>query len=540
MAKDYILIGVSMAALVTISAVMMICSDRRRRRRRSPSQRSIDDVELGIVAGGQPPPAAMGLDEAVLAEYPTTVYSCSSAPAPEKKPEEEADVIVSGGGETATGCAVCLAEYEDGDELRRLPECGHEFHRRCVDEWLRRRPTCPVCRSSPPARRSTAVDGGASALRGQKRLAHGGEPIRLAFYGKIACREKKRRERTKKQNPTEIIDVSEASSRKTTKLVLVRRCVQNLLNQCGDKNQSSGKSCQLLSIPPSNSRDMAGNNVVWQPQVLDEMLLYYKEKIKNEGRQMIFKETHLEKFAQQINTKFGTRFTQRQVYHKFHKMKSQWKLIMEAKNLSGANFDDVEKRILYDEIEHLRMTNAKDKRAKYINVPIRWYDEMEFIFQDKHATGEYDNFIGDKNGARTDVDPALHYDSDCLPDEDNNNGSGSSKRRPRGKGDKGKRIRDDDTAANNITDAMNGMSDTMRFTHTTHPNEALFKIIDSMEEYPTFIRLDVQTFLATNEKVAGMLKGRPFLAIKEYVDRWIAQNYPMKPVKDEDSNSVWT
>ncbi len=41
-------------------------------------------------------------------------------------------------------CVVCLGEYEAGDELRKL-RCGHQFHVECVDEWLRRHKTCPLC-----------------------------------------------------------------------------------------------------------------------------------------------------------------------------------------------------------------------------------------------------------------------------------------------------------------------------------------------------------------------------------------------------------
>lgn len=41
-------------------------------------------------------------------------------------------------------CVVCLGEYEAGDELRYL-RCQHHFHKECVDEWLRRQGSCPLC-----------------------------------------------------------------------------------------------------------------------------------------------------------------------------------------------------------------------------------------------------------------------------------------------------------------------------------------------------------------------------------------------------------
>ncbi|KAL0423506.1 UNVERIFIED_CONTAM: RING-H2 finger protein ATL8 [Sesamum radiatum] len=47
----------------------------------------------------------------------------------------------SGGG--STECAICLAEYVDGDEVRVLPQCGHGFHRQSVDTWLGSHSSCP-------------------------------------------------------------------------------------------------------------------------------------------------------------------------------------------------------------------------------------------------------------------------------------------------------------------------------------------------------------------------------------------------------------
>ncbi|KAB2088461.1 hypothetical protein ES319_A03G000200v1 [Gossypium barbadense] len=33
-------------------------------------------------------------------------------------------------------CYICLLEYEEGDSMRILP-CNHEFHRTCIDKWLK-------------------------------------------------------------------------------------------------------------------------------------------------------------------------------------------------------------------------------------------------------------------------------------------------------------------------------------------------------------------------------------------------------------------
>jgi hypothetical protein len=107
-----------------------------RRRRRARRREGGGDNDGGGGAGGDAD-VELGIDEATLKGYPEVVYG-------EARRNKNRKV-----GTTCTCCSVCLDNYGDGDVLRMLPECGHLFHRECVDPWLRKHPTCPVCRTSP-------------------------------------------------------------------------------------------------------------------------------------------------------------------------------------------------------------------------------------------------------------------------------------------------------------------------------------------------------------------------------------------------------
>lgn len=79
------------------------------------------------------PAANKGLKKKVLQSLPKFVYG-------------PAFVAENCGKQFAVDCAICLAEYVDGDEIRMLPQCGHAFHVHCIDTWLGSHSSCPSCR----------------------------------------------------------------------------------------------------------------------------------------------------------------------------------------------------------------------------------------------------------------------------------------------------------------------------------------------------------------------------------------------------------
>ncbi|GAB4826594.1 hypothetical protein Ancab_033488 [Ancistrocladus abbreviatus] len=46
----------------------------------------------------------------------------------------------------AVCCTICIQNLVDGERVRILSGCEHLFHLNCIDEWLVRSATCPVCR----------------------------------------------------------------------------------------------------------------------------------------------------------------------------------------------------------------------------------------------------------------------------------------------------------------------------------------------------------------------------------------------------------
>ena len=48
-------------------------------------------------------------------------------------------------------CHVCITDFDMKEKGMFLP-CGHIFHPKCIEPWLKEHNTCPVCRKEMPSR----------------------------------------------------------------------------------------------------------------------------------------------------------------------------------------------------------------------------------------------------------------------------------------------------------------------------------------------------------------------------------------------------
>ena len=42
-------------------------------------------------------------------------------------------------------CSICCTDFEDGDQIKIL-QCLHTHHRKCIDEWFKKKSICPDCK----------------------------------------------------------------------------------------------------------------------------------------------------------------------------------------------------------------------------------------------------------------------------------------------------------------------------------------------------------------------------------------------------------
>ncbi len=70
--------------------------------------------------------------------------------APPKDKPTEAD---EWGSEVGECCSLCLTEFENEEIIRKLP-CEHFMHPECVDPWLKKEGSCPLCRQHVVAGKS--------------------------------------------------------------------------------------------------------------------------------------------------------------------------------------------------------------------------------------------------------------------------------------------------------------------------------------------------------------------------------------------------
>ena len=60
--------------------------------------------------------------------------------------EKKDNAFVQAAFDSCVSCSICICEFEHGEEMRLLPECGHAFHTECILPWLtEKKNVCPLC-----------------------------------------------------------------------------------------------------------------------------------------------------------------------------------------------------------------------------------------------------------------------------------------------------------------------------------------------------------------------------------------------------------
>eukprot|EP00978_Attheya_sp_CCMP212_P044783 scaffold322746_cov59-Attheya_sp.AAC.1 len=75
---------------------------------------------------------------AILPANKTTAEATEEDHLTEKEPKDDAQHKIT--------CAICIADYEEGEMVATGTTCSHLFHTECLLDWLDKHDACPYCR----------------------------------------------------------------------------------------------------------------------------------------------------------------------------------------------------------------------------------------------------------------------------------------------------------------------------------------------------------------------------------------------------------
>jgi len=95
--------------------------------------------------------ARLLLNGGYMGEFDSLFADGRKPPPASKKVVQELETLIATQLDEAQRrqCPVCLAEFTEGEEMKRLP-CDHCFHSKCILSWLAVTNSCPLCRHELP------------------------------------------------------------------------------------------------------------------------------------------------------------------------------------------------------------------------------------------------------------------------------------------------------------------------------------------------------------------------------------------------------
>ncbi|KAM3306331.1 NEP1-interacting protein-like 1 [Capsicum chacoense] len=124
--------------LYLIDVIASLLSGRLVRERIGPAMLSAVQSQMGAV-------------ETAYEEVPNIFDTGGAKGLPGDFVEKIAKVVISNDNNVddtgeRVSCSVCLQDFQLEETVRCLPQCHHMFHLLCIDTWLLRHGSCPLCR----------------------------------------------------------------------------------------------------------------------------------------------------------------------------------------------------------------------------------------------------------------------------------------------------------------------------------------------------------------------------------------------------------